>query len=567
MIQSVQDDLREIKDQRKQQEKAREKYEALINKHGSIPKLKEYALIREDTFQLYDGRKQYYQQLFNYITRINKFKKGADMFFVDKCLGTIESLRDFTNVFGMMVEALKGPAQSMRTNWLGWQKEVNLMISKMEFQARDSLAWISAKHSPDAPYDITVGISKQGHLYRKRQKGIGLGWKRVWLTLTDDYLVTECTQGRNRGVIEKNFELHVLLCEIKPWDGDRRHCFEITTSRRLLVYQAETEEEMRDWLRVFENAKTHALQHGDIGVDVKEDDTMDESIDDQAVVSSSSASVQKRNSNITDEQMLVPFPPSETLMTTLACLWTFNQMASFGKLYATEKAIYLCSVLFGVKTVTSYQLKDLPQCTFTAIEVTGILILAEDLSIKTISDDMDSIDIIKTVWKNAHSEKPKSAAELKTCFGRTAEWTVVHGPLIKCQCESHLERIEYDAIIPMPLDELIELYAPWCGACKALAPIYEKLAEVYKPFSNKIVIAKMDSMANDIPSSANIKLTKFPTILLYKAGSKSQPIEFDRAGDSVKTFVDFISANAKNKVEIKEIPEVKKEGTKEKEEL
>lgn len=100
-------------------------------------------------------------------------------------------------------------------------------------------------------------------------------------------------------------------------------------------------------------------------------------------------------------------------------------------------------------------------------------------------------------------------------------------------------------------DVLIELYAPWCGACKRLAPIYEALAKSYGPHFDKIVIAKMDATANDIPKNAGVKLVKFPTIILFKAGADKKKIELDRPAENVKALVDFISANAENKVEVK----------------
>jgi len=87
-------------------------------------------------------------------------------------------------------------------------------------------------------------------------------------------------------------------------------------------------------------------------------------------------------------------------------------------------------------------------------------------------------------------------------------------------------------------DVFVEFYAPWCGHCKGLAPKYEKLGDEFAKVDS-VVIAKIDSTENDVP----VDVKGFPTIMLFTAADKENPIAYDGDRD-VAAMAAFIREKA-----------------------
>ena len=64
---------------------------------------------------------------------------------------------------------------------------------------------------------------------------------------------------------------------------------------------------------------------------------------------------------------------------------------------------------------------------------------------------------------------------------------------------------------------LLDFSATWCGPCKALSPVVEKLADEY---TGKVRVGKLD--IDDSPTVTNkFGIRGVPTILVFKGGAES----------------------------------------------
>jgi len=86
----------------------------------------------------------------------------------------------------------------------------------------------------------------------------------------------------------------------------------------------------------------------------------------------------------------------------------------------------------------------------------------------------------------------------------------------------------------------VEFYAPWCGHCKSLTPIYEKLATIFASEPD-IVIAKLDA-TQEKKKSEEYGVTGFPTLKWFSKDDKSGKAY--EGGRDLTSCIQYINTNA-----------------------
>jgi len=105
-------------------------------------------------------------------------------------------------------------------------------------------------------------------------------------------------------------------------------------------------------------------------------------------------------------------------------------------------------------------------------------------------------------------------------------------------------QLDIDNFDKVVMDEsngvLVAFTAPWCGHCKNLKPIYEKVATHMQAERNCILATYDADAAQNKPIANKYGVTSYPTIMFFPKGEDKEPIAYEYARDEA-TILDYVN--------------------------
>ncbi|KAF2101272.1 hypothetical protein NA57DRAFT_64137 [Rhizodiscina lignyota] len=281
--QFLQNDMRSLKEARRNLENAQRTFDGLIGRYASQSKTKEASSLREDAFQLHESRKLYLKASMDFCVLAPQVRATLDQLLVriiseqwkDMKSSRENTTASFAKWTGEM-DRIRGWSKEMEAGERVFKRELHMARKQIEDSAEhgvrpsrelDDYALSTVPYLGTAPpttskQNTHEKAEKQSWLFQRTISGKPARtiWVRRWFFVKNG-IFGWLVQGARSGAVEESEKIGVLLCGVRPaFQEERRFCFEVKTKDSTIMLQAETQNELTEWISAFEVAKRKALE-------------------------------------------------------------------------------------------------------------------------------------------------------------------------------------------------------------------------------------------------------------------------------------------------------------------
>ncbi|PHH52951.1 putative PH domain-containing protein C19A8.02 [Ceratocystis fimbriata CBS 114723] len=289
--QYINGDLRAFKEARRTLDTTQRTFDQALARYASQNKTKEPSFLREEAFAVHETRKAYLKACMDFCVLGPQARASLDKLMVRQCFELAREVKlsrdiahnslpwteDLDRIRGWSKE-MEAAEPSFRRELASIRREIS-DAAILAYQPSRELEAYSASTVPflgsrgpvsslqtavktpaGSPGGLSGVLERQGWLFLKSVSGkpARTQWVRRWFYCRNG--VFGSLQHNAQGVFQDD-EVGVLLCSAKPAiSEERRFCFEVKTKISALVLQAETQQQLSEWLHVFEAAKKQALE-------------------------------------------------------------------------------------------------------------------------------------------------------------------------------------------------------------------------------------------------------------------------------------------------------------------
>ncbi|KAK9768493.1 hypothetical protein K7432_000832 [Basidiobolus ranarum] len=252
----------QLKDAKKAFEKSNDIHDSALNKY--LSKRPKDSNIVEAYRELSEAKKNFHERYMDYVNKINRIGTLKKLEFMESLLGLMYGkyaffhqgyelikdldpyMRDLTNQFQKLCEEYQ--MEMVQSKQLG---DVFVQNSSYEFESQNPTS--PSLISP--PKTSTLRV-KSGYLFLKGDQRVMQSWNRYFFKIDDDFL-NYSSRSKDK---DHNEKINLRLCAVKPYTNvDRRFCFELISSSRSYILQAENEYDMKEWIQCLHNAINYSF--------------------------------------------------------------------------------------------------------------------------------------------------------------------------------------------------------------------------------------------------------------------------------------------------------------------